>query len=677
MFTTSASSESARTGKANRLTRLGASVGALALGTGVVLFTPVSATAADQAQSFGEGQFLSGSVLGTDLSNIAAVDSAQARNDGTQSTQTQKNPLSATVLNSIHVGNGSTLAIPLGSFLQLGAASQFAQAARGGSSLAASGAVTDGGGLTAGNEKSAPPADATFNLSALLGDQIGSNISDLTLTTSDVAAQATGNLDKASGDYTLADLKLSFSSPAIANLTQKVDGALQQAQSSLDKLVGKNGQLVSGVNGLVQKLDPALNLLGANANVTATIDTGDLQSLVQSILDGKYGNGAVAFDLQTGKVTVDLAKLLGSNINDLPPGTELLNDPIVNQMLNGITSTISTIADQVVNKVKDNLHNAAVDIHADATANVAQAPIVQQVCKTVQKIVQVPVTVPGTGSTTDTGTGGLLGGVLGGLGGVLSPGGSTSGAVNGITQLVNQTVNQLVCTDQSTAVAPLGTGVNLDIHGTVDQLINGSGATATAKLTLPGGAATTISANTLIDGVGTTLANQLFGSDSTVTDLVNALNTGLVQPAVDGLTGPSGVSVGNVLTGLVSAKVNLQETHLASAKGTAVASGSEFTETALRVSVLSGVGGSSLATVNLAQATVGPNITTVVTPPTDGNPGGPGTSGNPGTTAASISRLATTGVGIAALVAAVLALLAAGAYLVRESYRRNHPAQIG
>jgi hypothetical protein len=35
-----------------------------------------------------------------------------------------------------------------------------------------------------------------------------------------------------------------------------------------------------------------------------------------------------------------------------------------------------------------------------------------------------------------------------------------------------------------------------------------------------------------------------------------------------------------------------------------------------------------------------------------------------------------TGVGIATLIAVILALLAAGAYLAREGYRRNHPQSI-
>src|SRR5690606_20377811 len=101
--------------------------------------------------------------------------------------------------------------------------------------------------------------------------------------------------------------------------------------------------------------------------------------------------------------------------------------------------------------------------------------------------------------------------------------------------------------------------------------------------------------------------------------------------------------------------------------------GTRFTQTAVRISVLGG----SVSTINIAAATVGPNL--VVADPDcvincdggpggPGDPGGPGNPGNPDTTAT--DRLATTGVGIATLIAVILALLAAGAYLAREGYRK-------
>jgi hypothetical protein len=164
-----------------------------------------------------------------------------------------------------------------------------------------------------------------------------------------------------------------------------------------------------------------------------------------------------------------------------------------------------------------------------------------------------------------------------------------------------------------------------------------------------------------------------------VSDLVDGLNAGLVNPAVTGLLGDNGVDA--ALTDVLSVTVNNQEV-----------SNGLFTETAVRVAVLRDAGAGGLATVNVAAATVGPNVTTVVDPgcttdcgpgnPGDpGDPGNPGNPGNPGTgttgsfhTAA--GNLAYTGMGITTLIAVILALLAAGAFLAREGYRRRHSAAV-
>jgi hypothetical protein len=255
-------------------------------------------------------------------------------------------------------------------------------------------------------------------------------------------------------------------------------------------------------------------------------------------------------------------------------------------------------------------------------------------------------------------------------------GGLLGNVIGGVDQTVGQTVDQLVCNDQTTALPPLKTSANVDITGTVGEFLNGSNVDATAALQVLGVPLPNVDLGSATDAISSSLTNQLLGSDSAITDLTNALNTGLVDPAVQGLSGGQG-SVGSALTDGLSATVNNQDV-----------SDGTFSETALRVTALPGISGlagggilggvstaraaaPAAAQLNFARASVGPNVV-------PGEVGGvdtfPPTDGNPVTTAGNIARLATTGVGIAALVAAVLALLAAGAYLVRESYRRNHSA---
>ena len=643
--------------------RLVATVTAFALGGAFALVAPLSATADDRPESYAEGQFLSGTLLGMDLGRVLALGSAEARNDGTQPTQTSKDPLDADVLEDYEIAPETSPQIDVGDVLQIGPVAQHAEAHNDGSSFGASGAVADDGAIGVGSDTSTPPANATFDLEALLGAEFASTLVDLKLELGAIAATASGDRNVASGDYSLANAYLTFSSPAIADLTPKVNSALEEVQDALNELVGSNGALIDDVNALLTGIDPLLNLVGGSANVTATINTGDLQKLVSSILTEEYGDGAVSFDLETGEVRVDLAALVGGDLNNLPENTELLTDAIVNQILSGITSTVSTIADQVVDKVEEALHDATVDIHADLSTNVAQSPILQEVCQLVDRIVTTPV----LGDVTlvdriNALTNGLVGNLTDELLGVGDFVFDENGVVKQIVGFVNQTVQDTVCNTTSTPVLPLTTSVALDVEATVDQLLGGVAADATANVNVLG-VPVGLGIGGLLDDLGGSLLDGLFDSDGAVADLIAALNTTLVAPATEALLGSGDGTVGDALRDVLSVRVNIKETTLASASGMAVANGSLFTQTAVRVSVL----GSSLATLNLAQATVGPNITSVVDPE---DPDGPGTPGGGGPGAGS---LAYTGMGIATLIAVILALLAAGAYLVRESYRRNHP----
>lgn len=660
-------------------TRIGATVTAVALGGAFALVAPLSASAADVPTSYAEGQFLSGTLLGVDLDTVVTLGSAEAFNDGTQTTQTSKDPLDAAVLeDAVVVNEAESPQLDLGGVLQIGPVAQFAQASSDGSSLAAAGAVADDGAIGVGTDTSTPPANATLDLAALLGPEFASTLVDLKLEVGAIAAQAEADLDTASGDYQIEDAILTFSSPAIADLTPKVDSALQEVVDTLGELVGSNGQLIGDVNGALVDIDPLLNLLGGTGNVTATIDAGDLEEIVHSILEEEYGDDGVSFDLETGEVHVDLAAFVGGDLNDLAPGTELLTDEVVGDILDSITTTVAGIADQVVAKVEDALHDATVDIHADLTANVAQAPLVREVCQLVDRVLTTPVLRDAT--SLELLTNGLVGdlgalvntGVLGTLtDGLLDEVGDfvlVDGNVQRITGFVNQTVQDNVCNTTSSAMAPLTTSVVLDIESTVDELLDGGSARAVADVDILGVPAN-LNLNAVLSDLGGTLLDGLFDGDGAVQDLADALDTNLVNPANEGLLGSGDGTVGDALRDVLSVQANVQEL------GAGPAGGGEFTQTALRVSVL----GDDLATLSLAQATVGPNVTTIVDPECtdpDGCDVGGETTTPPGGGGGGGS-LAYTGIGIATLIAVILALLAAGAYLVRESYRRNHPVEIG
>ena len=319
----------------------------------------------------------------------------------------------------------------------------------------------------------------------------------------------------------------------------------------------------------------------------------------------------------------------------------------------------------------------SVEVHAKIDLDVAQSPLVQKVCKTVKQVIQVPtqvvthvdVLVPVVDGVIAQVINGvphvngvpIVGGLIGsGLGGLLGGGGHTvtwitQTVTKTVTQLVDKTVDKLVCSNKITALPSLETSATVDIVGTVDEFLGDSGVDASAKVKVLGLLNTELNLDLAIGGIADSLTGTLFDSDGAIQKLVDALDTGLVDPAVEGLLDGDN-AVGIALTDLLSITINNQEL-----------SDGTFTETALRVTVLGGNG----AVINLAQASVGPNVTSVDDPCiVDCGVGGETTT----PTASGGGLLAMTGASIALLIAMILALLAAGAYLVREGYRNRHAA---
>jgi len=614
-------------------------LGTAALAAGLALVPSLPAGAAEATTSYARGQFLSGSLAGMSLDQVVAFAAAEARNNGSQSLQTSDDPLSATVLQSVTVESPDGVQADLGQFLDAGAVNQYAEADRNGVSLGASGAIGDDGAVGVGNTASGPAGDLDVDLDTLLDGRYDSILTDLRLSLDAVSAQARANLAVASGDYRIEGATLTFTSPAIADLTGKVASSLGVVDGQLLDLSSDDGAIALAVG---RVLDPVLSAVGSSANVDVTISS-DLDAAVQSLLTSAYGNGAVHFNLQTGEVTVDLEALLGGDLNNLDPGTELLSADVLGPVLDGITRTVSTLADQIVDRVRAALHDATVEVHADLDLLSPQGSTESTVCHDIE--------VPVIGDIL--GTGGLLGGLLGG---------STTQGIVGYT-------TQTLCDVVETVLPDLRSTVNVDVVGTVDQLLDGTAARADATVSLLDGTVqSSVNVDALIEGIGTGLLDGLFDSDGTVNDLADALDVNLVDPALSGLLGDTGV--GAAITSLVSVKANVQETD-----------GGMFTQTAVRIAALDG----QLATLSVASATVGPNVTVVVPPDctTNCSPGGdpdpcvsncgPGGGDTPAGTSGG-GNLAMTGLGIATLVAIVLALLAIGAYLARQGYRQNHPA---
>jgi hypothetical protein len=186
-------------------------------------------------------------------------------------------------------------------------------------------------------------------------------------------------------------------------------------------------------------------------------------------------------------------------------------------------------------------------------------------------------------------------------------------AVAGVSAQVGGTVVGGVANTVSTAIntanvilTPLGVTVANPVAGGTIAITEADllAAAGVADLnSLPPG---TDLVSFLPQAVATKLSSLVSSTLATATTAVNGLGPALavLTTALNGVVSGVATSIvtplGNALTALVSAKVNVQET----------APSGAFTQRALQV----GIAGGSIATVNLANATVGPNLDAAAIP---------------------------------------------------------------
>ncbi len=107
-------------------------------------------------------------------------------------------------------------------------------------------------------------------------------------------------------------------------------------------------------------------MLGLVADPTVSVSlSADVEAAVRPLLTGTYGDGAVSFNLETGTVQIDLEALLGGDLNNLPPNTEILTDAVIGPVLKGITSTIDSLIDSIITRVDETLRQARLDVDVD------------------------------------------------------------------------------------------------------------------------------------------------------------------------------------------------------------------------------------------------------------------------------------------------------------------------
>ncbi|OII27616.1 choice-of-anchor G family protein [Frigoribacterium sp. MCBA15_019] len=451
-------------------------------------------------------RFVRGSLAGTDLDTVAAVrgaDLARTRSGVVTAvpaspapttdaggTTTFRNPLSASAGSGL-VGldlTGLGTNLPAGS---AGALNQFTRVAPTGTAAAATGLVSDQGGLgvTSTTPASALPGPARVGLTSVLPATTALDRADLTVGA--VASTATidgcralesriwgdGSVTGVVRDYGVAGLGLELRSPAVVGLSGQVSSSVASLNTAAAGLGGRDGAISgvvkSGVFDTVNALTKLLSLGSVSGDVV--ISGLNLQAAVDPLLAGSVtsADGTVTITPATGRVTVDLVKLLGPSggVNGLAPNTEIVLSATamntitatVDGLLDGLTSSIVTALKAAVDRV-----NLDVALKVDLTATLLGAAVpVLRVDVVVKGSLSQVLASPSTAQASVTGSllpvlglGTVLSAVLNGL---LTPlANSAPALVGSIASLLTTTLVTPITTlgtTLSTTLAPVVTAV--------------------------------------------------------------------------------------------------------------------------------------------------------------------------------------------------------------------------
>jgi predicted ribosomally synthesized peptide with SipW-like signal peptide len=457
------------------------------------------------------GRMLTGTLLGTDLDPIAAIDGITVDNLDPALTSTATTAavetdlgsdawsadLALSVLSALDVGAGVLL--PFDS--DMGAYTQYGRATSDGISVGAAGAVTTAaGGLASLDDPgAATPRLATLQLSTLIGAALPgigvdtADLADAELRIGTVGAIA--ELDSCatlwSGaapgsdllrDYLIQDLGLALTSATVTDVASEIRSSVTGLETTLDALSPAGTPITGAALTAVQStlasiLD--LDLLGVEISLasldSATIGVDfDLDPVIDAV-SGELTDGVVTIDLTSGLVQADLAALFdeayGSSggLNGLPANTSVLTAPVLAELSTRAGVLLTAFVDVTLQPLLDAALDAAtVTVALDATL------------RTRATILLTTINVLGLDLHTEiTGTVGGFTGVSGAPTPTLATTvtESSAGILNTLLALLGINLSALTTAVVGAVAAPLGTDL-VPVIGS--QVVTPLRATATA-----------------------------------------------------------------------------------------------------------------------------------------------------------------------------------------------------
>jgi hypothetical protein len=289
---------------------------------------------------------------------------------------------------------GLSTGLPVGS---AGAVNQYVRVTGTGTSAAASGLVADSGGVgvTSGAAGAALPGRATISLDRVLAridDAAGvPALTSTRLAVGAVASSSTldwcaaresavwgdGSVTGVARQYGIAGLELQAVSPAVGAVTTTATSAAGTGLSAAAALLGGTagtatpGAVEQAVRTTLLSLLGTLGLKSLSGSVRVTGVDGAATALAPLLTQPLASSDrTVSVDLATGRVSVDLARLLGDGaqgLDEKAPNTEILLDE---RLLDGVAAEVGRLLQGRITAIDTALRTAldAVRVTVDLTA---------------------------------------------------------------------------------------------------------------------------------------------------------------------------------------------------------------------------------------------------------------------------------------------------------------------
>ncbi|SDS25055.1 hypothetical protein SAMN04489752_1301 [Brevibacterium siliguriense] len=376
-----------------RRAAIGTAAAVTALGLTVMATSPGAAAVNPDPNEDAEAL---GQLVQSDLLDEQLVDAAGAYSSSPSNPEEAKTPLNAEALNAIDLDLGDGVSLPVVSqpggagLLELGEAgalNAYGNAPSADNAKASAGAVGEDGALNLDDINKGAYGNAKVDLTQVLS-QAGIDgatdkiVDELSLELGAVAstAEAKGS-DEPTSEYAVADGILTVSSPAVGDLSDSLNEAVDGTGGTLEDVIAKEGLADKlGKAGINVKTGLADIELGGE-NTTVNVEAQDaLNSVVENVVNEKLADksGIVSIDLKNGDVKIDLAKIVkgenGEDLNGLDPNTQVLTSETIGKITDAVADALGSLSGKVNETLKDALNDVRVEVSLPAKATAAGIP---------------------------------------------------------------------------------------------------------------------------------------------------------------------------------------------------------------------------------------------------------------------------------------------------------------